>query len=204
MTEVEWLTCDSAIDLLRCFHDRASDRKLRLFTIGCFRPWRSNMSIEGQNLLNVGERLAEGLATDADVDTVRQLALPWMAVTSGVALGDVVSEALAVPPFRGAIGVAHFFDHYRPADRQQAVKERRERCKLFRHIFSNSFRPYSAPPSWPSSVIALAQALYDSQPCDSALHDALLEAGHVELAEHFRETEHPKGCWALDLILGRE
>jgi hypothetical protein len=35
------------------------------------------------------------------------------------------------------------------------------------------------------------------------LHDALLEAGHAELAEAFREPMHPKGCWALDLILGK-
>jgi hypothetical protein len=38
----------------------------------------------------------------------------------------------------------------------------------------------------------------------SPLVNALLEAGHHELAEHFRcEEWHPKGCWALDVILGR-
>jgi hypothetical protein len=31
----------------------------------------------------------------------------------------------------------------------------------------------------------------------------LLEAGHAELAAHFQERDHPKGCWALDLILGK-
>lgn len=38
------------------------------------------------------------------------------------------------------------------------------------------------------------------------LADALEERGHVEpLALHFRsEPTCPKGCWALDLILGRE
>jgi hypothetical protein len=37
-----------------------------------------------------------------------------------------------------------------------------------------------------------------------ALHDALLEEGHAELADHFRqEAVHPKCCWALDLILGK-
>jgi hypothetical protein len=36
------------------------------------------------------------------------------------------------------------------------------------------------------------------------LHDALLEAGHPELAEHFQQEQwHPKGCFALDLILGK-
>jgi hypothetical protein len=36
------------------------------------------------------------------------------------------------------------------------------------------------------------------------LDDALTEAGHQELAEHFRKEErHPKGCWILDMILGK-
>ena len=35
--------------------------------------------------------------------------------------------------------------------------------------------------------------------------DALEEAGQLKLAEHFRpEGWHPKGCWLVDLILGRE
>ncbi len=35
--------------------------------------------------------------------------------------------------------------------------------------------------------------------------DALLEAGHPELAEHFRDAKewHPKGCWVVDLLLGK-
>lgn len=39
--------------------------------------------------------------------------------------------------------------------------------------------------------------------CHYALADALMEAGHIELAEHFREPVHPKGCWAMDVILGK-
>jgi hypothetical protein len=37
------------------------------------------------------------------------------------------------------------------------------------------------------------------------LHDALLDAGLAELAEHFAAGEegHPKGCWALDALTGR-
>jgi hypothetical protein len=76
---------------------------------------------------------------------------------------------------------------------------------LLRHIIGNPFRPYPAPASWPSTVVQLAESLYAGQDCCFALHDALLEAGHAELAEHFRQEKwHPKGCWALDLILGRE
>jgi hypothetical protein len=66
------------------------------------------------------------------------------------------------------------------------------------------FRPYPSPPSWPSTVVQLAESLYAGQDCAFALHDALLEAGHAELAEHFREeNSHPKGCWVVDVILGK-
>jgi len=80
------------------------------------------------------------------------------------------------------------------------------------------------------TVTALAAALYDGGDCAHALHDALLEAGApAEIVEHFRPQPcnacggrhsaacsgacrgtgwqpqfHPKGCWALDLILGKE
>jgi hypothetical protein len=34
----------------------------------------------------------------------------------------------------------------------------------------------------------------------------LLEVGCADLAEHFSEAGewHPKGCWALDVILGKK
>jgi hypothetical protein len=76
---------------------------------------------------------------------------------------------------------------------------------VFRHIIGNPFRPYPAPPAWLSTVVQLAESLYAGQDCAFALHDALLEAGHAELAKHFREEKsHPKGCWAMDLILGKK
>jgi hypothetical protein len=59
-------------------------------------------------------------------------------------------------------------------------------------------------PSWPSTVVQLAESVYAGQDCAFALHDALVEAGHAELAEHFREEKsHPKGCWVVDLVLGK-
>ena len=51
----------------------------------------------------------------------------------------------------------------------------------------------------------LALALYQQQDCAFALHDALLDASHTELAEHFRQEEkHPKGCFVVDWILGKK
>jgi hypothetical protein len=78
-------------------------------------------------------------------------------------------------------------------------------CEILRHIFGNPFKPYTAPASWPSTVVQLAASLYEGQDCRLPLSDALEESGHGELAEHFRkESWHPKGCWVLDLISGKQ
>lgn len=73
-----------------------------------------------------------------------------------------------------------------------------------RHISGNPYHAYPAPAQWPSTVVMLAEAFRNGEACRFALHDALLDAGHTDLAEHFRETkEHPDRCWVLTLILGK-
>lgn len=85
------------------------------------------------------------------------------------------------------------------------LHEEAAQANLMRDIFGNPFRPHPDSAHWPTPVLQLSHALYDGQPCSYALHDALLETGHPDLAEHFRDPKewHPKGCWALDLILGK-
>jgi hypothetical protein len=87
---------------------------------------------------------------------------------------------------------------------ERREKEKVAQAELMRQIFGNPFRPYPAPPSWSAPVVKLAEALYAGEDCAFALRDALLEAGHPELAEHFRDKDYQKGCWALDLLLGKE
>jgi hypothetical protein len=88
---------------------------------------------------------------------------------------------------------------------QAYESERTVQAQLLRHIMGNPYKPYPAPASWPSAVVQLATSLYEGQQCRLPLSDALEEAGHPELAEHFRKEEwHPKGCWVLDLILNKQ
>jgi hypothetical protein len=83
------------------------------------------------------------------------------------------------------------------------AQEGRRQANLLRHMFPNPFRLYSAD-RWPSSVIQLAQAIYNGAEAGFALHDALLEAGHPALAQHFQDEQcHPKGCRVLDLLLAK-
>lgn len=59
----------------------------------------------------------------------------------------------------------------------------------------------AARPHFSTDVMQLAAALYDGRDCAFALHDALLESGRVDLAKHFQEADHPKGCTVIDYLL---
>jgi hypothetical protein len=86
----------------------------------------------------------------------------------------------------------------------QGRRPKKRQTQILRDIVGNPFRPYPVPPSWASAVVQFAEAMYAGEDCSFALHDALLEAGHPEPAEHFLAKDHPKGCWLVDVILGKK
>jgi hypothetical protein len=96
-----------------------------------------------------------------------------------------------------------------------AAKQRE--CDLLRDIFGNPFRPVTVSPAWQTpQVAALAQAAYDERELPAGtldlarlavLADALEEAGcdQADLLGHLRGPgPHVRGCWAVDLVLGKE
>lgn len=101
---------------------------------------------------------------------------------------------------------------------------RRWQADLFREVFGNPFAERSVIPEWMSTggstifpgwmirVSETAKLLADGIQADQAferlpiLADALEESGctDTELLAHMREPgHHVRGCWALDLVLGK-
>jgi hypothetical protein len=80
---------------------------------------------------------------------------------------------------------------------------------LLRDIFGNPFRPVEADPAWlTSDVVALARGIYEEKAFDRMpiLADALQDAGcnNDDVLAHCREPgEHVRGCWVVDLVLGK-
>jgi hypothetical protein len=79
---------------------------------------------------------------------------------------------------------------------------------LLRCVFPNPLRPPTMNPSWRTSdVVGLslgidADGAYNRLPL---LGDALMDAGADEhLLAHARADGHVRGCWLVDLVLGRE
>jgi hypothetical protein len=103
-----------------------------------------------------------------------------------------------------------------PFDWNPAAKEAefRRQIPLLRDIFGDPFHPprpvSSMTLAWDNgTVLKLAQSIYDERAFDRMpiLADALEDAGcgDADILRHCREPgEHVRGCWVIDLLLGKE
>lgn len=214
MTEDEWLQATDPQPMLDFLQKegKLSQRKLRLFGCACVRRvWHLLNDQKTRKAVEAAEKYADGLVDE----TVLKAA--WAAAVSasgGPDQWDARSAARAGAwaasenpdwSFANAANAEAGDPRGSPDWDQKRKSALSDQVGLLRHIVGNPFRRYPAPDRWPSPIVQLADALYNGQACAFALHDALEEAGHPELAAHFRdEKDHPKGCWVLDLILGKE
>ena len=97
--------------------------------------------------------------------------------------------------------------------RQRGILRERvslEFCNQFRDVAGNPFRPVVADPAWLTpKVVAIATAIYADRAFDRMLilADALEEAGctNADVLLHCRsDGPHVRGCWVVDLLLGKE
>ena len=93
---------------------------------------------------------------------------------------------------------------------QATGAEKPIQIELLKDIFGNPFHPVTLNPAWLTpSVVNLAQAIYDDRAFARMpdLADALHEAGcdNDEILSHCRGPgPHVRGCWVVDLLLGKE
>jgi hypothetical protein len=92
------------------------------------------------------------------------------------------------------------------------MAERAAQTLLLREVFPNPFRPMQIDRAWLSwndgTIPKLAQAIYDERRFADLpiLGDALEEAGctDADILAHCRGGgEHVRGCWVVDLLLGK-
>ena len=90
--------------------------------------------------------------------------------------------------------------------------EQAAQCELIRDIIGNPFRPVAVRLSWlvwnDRTISKLAQSIYEDRAFDRLpiLGDALEEAGchDADILNHCRRPgEHIRGCWTVDLLLGK-
>jgi hypothetical protein len=162
------------------------------------------------------ENFLDGNISESEMEVARQAARDATRESLG-AVARFSSEAAVEAVSRGDgarfasnhAGLALRYGQHRPLlitteeEGEICRAENRAQADLLREIVGNPFRRVVTPDHWPAAVVQLAEAHYNGADCAFALHDALLEAGCPELAHHFRSGQHPKGCWVVDLILGK-
>ncbi|WP_437275472.1 hypothetical protein WME90_30045 [Sorangium sp. So ce375] len=91
-----------------------------------------------------------------------------------------------------------------------SAAEERAQADLLRDIFGNPFRAVAFDPGWRAqTAVGLARHMYESRVFGlmPILGDALAEAGceDADVLAHCRgHAPHVRGCWVIDLLLGKE
>ena len=221
MTEAEWRTCGSRVHMRRMIVGRWPDlfRRWIFFNLACLRRVEDLLGeprcralmdlLESSSASANCQRLLSHHTECEDVrDTIRELMarlddpfrLARVAACHGLlAAGDctlATSEMVAVAVGRQAGN---------PRD------ERRAHCGLLRDIFGNPFRPVAFDPAWGTdTAVSLARLMYDLRDFGAMpiLADALQDAGceDEQILVHCRDANqvHVRGCWVVDLVLGKE
>jgi hypothetical protein len=175
MDEREWLACTEPKQMLESLRGQVSERKARLFACACCR-W-----VMQPGLYERGWR---------DVEASEQYAERAVLLTP-------------CPETFRVSGIGYFHTDVEVV--------------IIRDIFGNPFRPITFFPAWRTpTVLALATAAYEHRLLPSGhldldrlavLADALEESGCTDapLLEHLRAGPGPhyRGCFAVDMVLGK-
>jgi hypothetical protein len=234
MTEAGWNSCTEAYKMLKALRasGQSSGRKLRLFAAACCRGvWSSWQPSRLHPAVLTCEAVADGLVGRKSLRGARSEIGGVGSYSAKAMVYSAMHAALSEVPSAAAEGAAccaaDYFglaaqgDHLTPANTaafKAARKSEYERqAALLRCIFGTlAFRPL--PPvapavlAWQGGMVGrLAAAIYEerdfSQERMGVLADAAEEAGldDAELLAHLRSPgPHARGCWAVDLLLGRE
>lgn len=224
MIEAEWRACTDPQKMLEFLRGKVSDRKLRLFACAsCRQIWPLFRGVSrNKEAVIVSERFADSSATRVELKAVRKRsrgcevattrldAFEAAAETAGAAAYTVRLLAIDYPG-RDPI-IAGCTTHTMAADRL-AEEQTIGQCSFLRDLFGPFlFRPITIDPGWLSwndgTIPKLAQSIYDKRAFDRMpiLADALEEAGcdDADILQHCRQpSEHVRGCWVLDLLLGK-
>jgi hypothetical protein len=216
MTEAEWFGATEPNSLIDAAASAASPRKLRLFMAGwCRRAW-------GRYSLATVTRLVEAAERVADLpDGARQLEGIRREYRNGRPTWGVPVEQLleprasrltkAVRGFCTAVGDAG--SPFASGAVEQAAwrgSVLRTLATVFRDVVGNPFRSVSFSPEWrTATAVQLAGRMYDLREFGAMpiLADALQDAGceTADVLDHCRDPHgvHVRGCWVVDLVLGK-
>ncbi len=222
MTEAEWSASGEPASMVFALHDRRLRRKHLLFACACFQRTHAAHP-DGIRAIGVLERYADGEADFPEVVRLRaELGRPdgptWPLFADGIGIttdfwGSEFGQFHAA--WQTASAVTRVATSRKPGRPSRAATAERERTRaqlkaLVRCVFGNPFHPVAFSPEWRTgTALALARQMYEAREfiAMSILADALQDAGcdNDDILNHCRgEGPHVRGCWVVDLVLGKE
>jgi hypothetical protein len=211
MTEAEWLDHTNPQPMLEFLfsHPGYSKRKMRLFAVACYgqvSPFHWDQPLFEAEIQAV-EQYADGLIS---LDELRAVSL---AHYRHLFPGEEES-ALRFIELEGdyAVWIADWAaqeTRYAGEGSWPAGAAEAKQADLLRDVVGNPFCPTRVDPAWQTaSVVALARAIYGQRAFDRlpVLVDALEVVGcqDADILGHCRVGgEHFRGCWVIDLLLGK-
>jgi hypothetical protein len=203
MTEQEWHNASEPHAMLEFLRrsGRSSARKLRLFAVACSRRLGAWIDPLGRHAVDVAENFADGLAGAEEMRAARLLCqgagggAAWYAAATRPAIAARNAARSAQVGFANGAPIGSEAD------------ELLAQANLLREIFGERFQHVVAAPT--PGIVKLAREIYDNRVFErmpllaNELEKA--ECANVEILEHCRgRGPHVRGCWALDILLGRD
>jgi hypothetical protein len=225
MTESEWLACTDPREMLEALRPsgRATERKLRLFACACCRHiWHLLPDERSRRAVEVAEQYADGRANRDDLRDALQASqeayggMPHSRLKTAAGAAILTARSATGGNAAGYAATATAYEGDGVVISRRGP-EAAVQASMLRDIFGPVlFRPL--PPispavlAWNGGTVArLAAAVYEerdfSQGRLGVLADAAEEAGvtDADLLAHLRGPgPHVRGCWAVDLILGKQ
>ena len=193
---------------------KASDRKLRLVSASCLRRVEQLLDERSRAAVEALERRADDPQADEPALAVEE-AIALEEVALRVAVASVAPESIAATAVQSLATLNFAFWHNPHFTTGQVVLlttpaiGREEQTGLLACILGLGQYTREAAPSWlTSTVTALAEQMYESRDFSlmPILGDALQDAGceNADILAHCRgEGPHARGCWVVDLLLGK-
>jgi hypothetical protein len=220
VTEEAWLVCADPDSVLDFVTPTQTDRKLKLYACACCRRvlhWLGDPLTP--RAIAAIEQHVDGELSDEEMAQAGRWAREMFPGSgrrgrkSHNATGAVLT-ATCFPASEAKFAAAQAADAFsgedhRNPDIRASQAEKAVQCSLARDIFGNPFRPVAVDPRWQSeNVLALATGIYADRAFDRMpiLADALEEAGcdNADILNHSRGPgPHVRGCWVVDLVLGK-
>jgi len=206
MTEAEWQESASVPEMLGSVPP-LSYRKQLLYGCACCRWVWAELAAQRRFAVEVVEEYADGRVSLDDVRSAADVAQ----VAPSIEGEDWASLLLVRKVLRLPLSeICNLTTSLISVFASNTPAEEKAQAATMRCVSGNPFRPVTFSPQWRTdTAIALARTMYDSREFGAMpiLADALQDAecDNDNILSHCRSGgTHVRGCWVVDLVLGKE